>query len=72
MLMVLCQINPMKTLFLFWRNDRYLHKTVFENLNRRDVSVEMHPPAQQTDTQFRDAVALLRRATGDRVTVMAG
>lgn len=50
----------------------YLHKTVFENLNRRDVSVEMHPPAQQTDTQFRDAVALLRRATGDRVTVMAG
>jgi uncharacterized protein (TIGR02996 family) len=54
--------------------EHFLHYTqlVFENVKRKDVSVEVHPPEKKVGTQFEDALALMRKAIGDRVTVMSG
>jgi hypothetical protein len=59
---------------VFRAPEHYFHTTqlVFENLKRKDVSLEVHPPEKKVGTQFEDAVALMRKAIGDRVTVMEG
>ena len=54
--------------------EHYLHftQTVFEKLDRSDVSVEVHPPENKIGTQYEDALVLMRKAVGDRVSQVAG